>query len=196
MPQPSEPILLSEPLRIDPATGLVRSLRQVLSPHCDLRPAGLQPELIVIHGISLPPGQYGGGWIERLFCSNLPPDAHPYFAPIAALRVSAHALIRRDGTTLQFAPFHLRAWHAGASSWQGRSGCNDYSIGIELEGTDETPYEEAQYVALVRLVRVLLATYPALGHDRIVGHDQIAPGRKTDPGVFFDWARLRAMMTV
>ena len=176
---------------IDPATGLLRGCRQVLSPHFDMRPGGMAAELIVVHGISLPPGEFGGPWIDRLFCGDLPPAAHPYFAAIAGLRVSAHALVRRDGALVQYVPFQSRAWHAGASEWGGRRACNDFSIGIELEGTDETAYADAQYAALAALVRALLDAYPALSRDRIVGHSDIAPGRKTDPGLSFDWLRLR-----
>jgi AmpD protein len=182
------------PVQVDPASGLVRDVTQVLSPHWDLRPAGQAPELIVVHGISLPPGRFGGPWIDRLFCGNLPPDVDPYFAQIAGLRVSAHALVRRDGRIVQYVPFHLRAWHAGASSWRGRTACNDFSIGIELEGTDTDPYEDAQYASLVALIHGLLAAYPTLAADHLVGHDQIAPGRKTDPGVSFDWPRLRRLV--
>lgn len=182
------------PIEIDPASGLARGLRQVLCPHWDRRPSGQQPELLVVHGISLPPGRFGGPWIERLFCGNLPPEADPYFATIQGLRVSAHALVRRDGTIVQFVPFQHLAWHAGVSSWCGRSACNDFSIGIELEGTDTDPYEAAQYTSLARLIAGLLATYPTLAPDRLVGHDQIAPGRKTDPGVSFDWPRLRHLV--
>jgi len=194
MPPPRQPATTTGPIEIDPATGLARALRQVLSSHHDERPSGQQPELIVVHGISLPPGRFGGPWIDRLFCGNLPADVDPYFVQVAALRVSAHALVRRDGAVVQFVPFHARAWHAGASSWQGRSACNDFSIGIELEGTDTDPYADAQYDSLVRLVRALMATYPGLTPDRLVGHDQIAPGRKTDPGVSFDWPRLRRLV--
>jgi len=164
----------------------------VLSPHHDLRPAGQQPELVVIHGISLPPGEFGGPWIDRLFCGDLPPDAHPFFAGIQALRVSAHLLVRRDGSVTQYAPLQARAWHAGVSSWQGREACNDFSIGIELEGADDTPYEAAQYAALSALLLALRRIWPALAADRVVGHSDIAPGRKTDPGPSFDWGRLRA----
>lgn len=175
---------------IDAATGLLRGVRQVLSPHRDARPAGQPPELVVVHGISLPPGGYGGPWIDRLFCGDLPADAHPYFAGITALRVSAHALVRRDGGVVQYVPFHARAWHAGVSSWRGRAACNDYSVGIELEGTDEEPYEAAQYAALRGLLRALFATYPALAQGGVVGHSDIAPGRKSDPGPHFEWERI------
>lgn len=177
---------------VDLPTGLLRGACQVLSPHHDARPAGMRPELIVVHGISLPPDQFGGGWIERFFCGNLPADAHPYFSSIAALRVSAHVLIARDGRVTQFVPFHLRAWHAGASHYEGRERCNDFSIGIELEGADTTPYADAQYAALATLVRSLCAAYPGLAPARLVGHSDIAPGRKSDPGPAFDWTRLRA----
>lgn len=177
---------------VDVPTGLLRGACQVLSPHHDARPDGMFPELIVIHGISLPPEQFGGGWIERFFCGNLPPTAHPYFATIATLRVSAHLFVARDGKLTQFVPFHARAWHAGASSFAGRERCNDFSIGIELEGADDTPYTDAQYSALATLVRSLCAAYPGLAPSRLVGHSDIAPGRKSDPGPAFDWARLRA----
>jgi AmpD protein len=177
---------------LDAATGLLRGVRQVFSPHHDARPAGQQPELVVVHGISLPPGEFGGPWIDRLFCGELPPDAHPYFAGIAALRVSAHLLVRRDGGVTQYAPLQARAWHAGVSRWQGREACNDFSIGIELEGTDETPYEPAQYTTLAALLDALRGVWPALVEGRIVGHSDIAPGRKSDPGPSFDWQRLRA----
>jgi AmpD protein len=187
-------MLASPPLRIDVATGLVLGARQVLSPHFDERPAGTQPELVVVHGISLPPGGFGGPWIDRLFTGHLPPDAHPYFRDIAAARVSAHALIRRDGEIVQYVPFVQRAWHAGKSEYCGRQSCNDFSIGIELEGTDEVPYENAQYDSLSALIAALLATYPSLSRDRIVGHSDIAPGRKTDPGPSFEWHRLRTAL--
>jgi len=183
-----------EPLTVEPATGLLAGVRQVLSPHCDARPKGVAPELIVIHGISLPPGEFGGPWIDHLFAGDLPPDAHPCFRDVAALRVSAHAVIRRDGAITQYVPFRLRAWHAGQSQYRGRSACNDFSIGIELEGTDTTPYTDAQYESLMLLVRALLATYPTLAAERIAGHSDIAPGRKTDPGPAFDWQRWRKML--
>ena len=182
------------PLKIDTSTGLVLGTRQVLSPHFDERPAGTLADLIVIHGISLPPGEFGGPWIDRLFTGHLPPDAHPYFQSIAGGRVSAHALIRRDGEIVQYVPFSQRAWHAGRSEFDGRPACNDFSIGIELEGTDETPYEAAQYESLAALINALLAAYPSLSLARIAGHNDIAPGRKTDPGASFDWPGLRARL--
>ena len=181
----------SGPLQIEPATGLLASVRQVLSPHFDARPKGVAPELVVVHGISLPAGEFGGPWIDRLFAGDLPPDAHPTFRDTAALRVSAHAVIRRDGSITQYVPFGMRAWHAGQSQYQGRSGCNDFSIGVELEGTDSSPYTDAQYESLTALVGALLATYPTLSAERIAGHSDIAPGRKTDPGPAFDWQRWR-----
>jgi N-acetyl-anhydromuramoyl-L-alanine amidase len=181
-------------LRIEPATGLLAGARQVLSPHFDARPKGVAAELIVVHGISLPAGEFGGPWIDHLFAGDLSPDAHPSFRETAALRVSAHAVIRRDGTISQYVPFGMRAWHAGQSQYQGRSGCNDFSIGIELEGTDVVPYTDEQYASLATLVRTLLATYPTLSAERITGHSDIAPGRKTDPGPAFDWQRWRKML--
>lgn len=180
--------------RIEPATGLLAGARQVLSPHFDARPKGVAPELIVVHGISLPAGEFGGPWIDHLFAGDLSPDAHPSFREIATLRVSAHAVIRRGGTVTQYVPFGMRAWHAGQSQYQGRSGCNDFSIGIELEGTDVTPYTDEQYESLTALVTVLLATYSTLSAERITGHSDIAPGRKTDPGPAFDWQRWRKML--
>ena len=181
-------------LTIDPGTGLLAGVRQVLSPHCDARPAGTVPELLVVHGISLPPGEFGGPWIDRLFTGTLSPEAHPYFREIAATRVSAHALIRRDGAIVQYVPFGERAWHAGASQYRGRESCNDFSIGVELEGTDDTPYAEAQYQQLAALAAALLAAYASLSTGHIVGHGDIAPGRKTDPGAAFDWPRFRALL--
>ena len=178
------------PLEIDTATGLVKGVRQVLSPQCDDRPSGVTLDLLVIHGISLPPGEFGGPWIERLFTGTLPPDAHPFFRDVAPVPVSAHVLIRRDGTLVQFVPFGRRAWHAGRSQFEGRQACNDFSVGIELEGTNETPYEPAQYATLVTLIAALRAAYPTLAASRIVGHSDIAPGRKLDPGPHFDWSKL------
>jgi N-acetyl-anhydromuramoyl-L-alanine amidase len=181
-------------VKIDPATGLLAGVRQVLSPHFDARPAGVLPELLVVHGISLPPGEFGGPWIDRLFTGTLSADAHPYFRDIAAQRVSAHALIRRGGQLVQYVPFGERAWHAGQSSYRGRSACNDFSIGVELEGTDDTPYTDAQYAALAALITALLGAYPSLSAQAIAGHSEIAPGRKTDPGPSFDWVLLRELL--
>jgi AmpD protein len=161
-------------------------MKIVESPNCDDRPPGTEVTLVVLHSISLPPGEYGGGAIEQLFTNTLDPAAHPYFAEIHALRVSSHYLIRRDGEVVQFVPPELRAWHAGASSWRGRSRCNDFSIGIELEGTDEDAFTDSQYDALAQLLRQLRTRFPLRD---IAAHSDVAPGRKTDPGARFDWAR-------
>jgi AmpD protein len=185
---------LTTPLRIDAATGLLAGARQVLSPHFDQRPAGVLPQLLVVHGISLPPGQFGGPWIDRLFTGALPADQHPFFREIQGLIASAHALIRRDGQIVQYVPFGARAWHAGQSAHRGRTGCNDFSIGVELEGTDSTPYTDEQYQALAALTQALLATYPSLSKQEIVGHSDVAPGRKSDPGPSFEWARFRGLL--
>jgi len=185
---------LDTAFRID-EHGWLRGVARVPSPNADERPPGCAPSLVVVHGISLPPGEFGGPWIDRLFTNTLPADAHEYFATIDKLRVSAHALVRRDGEIRQYVPFTRRAWHAGESSWCGRQRCNDFSIGIELEGTDEMPYEEAQYAALVRLIAALRLAYPTLRDAEVVGHSDIAPGRKTDPGPVFDWIRLRRELT-
>jgi len=181
----------SVPFTIDATTGLLAGVRQVLSPHRDSRPADARPELIVLHGISLPPGEFGGRWIDRLFCGDLPPEAHPYFATCVGRRVSAHLLVCRGGAVTQYVPFQERAWHAGVSSYQGRTACNDFSIGIELEGTDELAYTEAQYLTAAALIAALCGSYGTLSRERVVGHSDIAPGRKTDPGPAFDWQRLR-----
>ena len=179
---------------ISPA-GWLSDVRQQSSPNCDPRPGAVQPELIVIHGISLPPGRYGGPWIDRLFTNTLPSEADPYFATIQDLRVSSHVLIARDGALTQYVPFSLRAWHAGASTWCGRKDCNDFSIGIELEGTDDEPYDDRQYPVLAALIASLQQAYPALASGAIAGHSDIAPGRKSDPGPAFDWLRLERWVT-
>ncbi len=181
-------------MRIDTATGLLESAQLRLSPHCDPRPPQQSIDLLVLHGISLPPGEFGGPWIDALFTGTLDCSAHPYFTTLTGLRVSAHLLIRRDGTVYQYVPFTQRAWHAGASSFEGRENCNDYSIGIELEGDDDTSYCDAQYHALARVARGLMRVYPRITPTRIVGHSDIAPGRKTDPGPAFDWSRLQALI--
>ncbi|MTI12888.1 1,6-anhydro-N-acetylmuramyl-L-alanine amidase AmpD [Sansalvadorimonas verongulae] len=157
------------------------------SPNCNERPENADVELLVIHNISLPPGSFGGPHIHELFTNTLDPNLHEYFSAIAHLEVSAHILIRRDGSVTQFVPFHQRAWHAGVSSWQGSQGCNDFSIGIELEGTDDMPYEAAQYQRLQDITKLLLKVYPKLTAENIAGHCDIAPGRKTDPGPAFQW---------
>jgi AmpD protein len=181
-------------LQVDRNSGIIMPARQVPSPNCDDRPAGSEPDLIVIHGISLPPGEYGGPWIDALFTNTLDPQAHPYFAEIHQLRVSSHLLIRRDGELVQYVPFHRRAWHAGVSHYKGRERCNDFSIGIELEGTDETPYEECQYHRLTEVIAALELAYPGLSRQRLAGHSDIAPGRKTDPGPAFRWPLLQALL--
>ena len=165
--------------------------RQVPSPNHGERPPGARVSLLVIHNISLPPGEYGGPWIDHLFCNHLDPDAHPYFAEIAGMQVSSHFLIRRDGELVQYVPCDRRAWHAGRSCWRGHEECNDFSIGIELEGTDHEPYTDAQYAVLIDLVAALREAYPDIAEDALTGHSDIAPGRKTDPGEAFDWARLK-----
>lgn len=167
--------------------GVLTGARQVVSPNQDERPSGMVAELVVIHNISLPPGEFGGDGVERLFTNRLDPGAHPYYRDIHQLKVSAHFFIRRDGELVQFVPCGRRAWHAGVSQWQGRERCNDFSIGIELEGDDATLFEDAQYVALNTLLAALRQAYPITG---IVGHSDIAPGRKTDPGPCFDWNRV------
>ena len=173
----------------------ISGARRVPSPNCDDRPtAGCDISLIVVHGISLPPGQYGGHYIDALFTNCLDPAEHPYFAEIAGLRVSSHVLIRRSGELVQYVPFDRRAWHAGCSSHQGREACNDFAIGIELEGQDDEPYEAVQYQQLAELIRLLREHYPAIAADAVVGHCDIAPGRKTDPGPAFDWHRLKRML--
>lgn len=182
--------------QIDATRGVIAGARQVPSPNFDERPAGTVPELIVVHGISLPPGEYGGPWIDQLFTNALPPHVHPYFAEIGPMKVSSHLLIRRDGGVVQYVPFHQRAWHAGASNYCGRERCNDFSIGIELEGTDDSAYEPAQYRSLRDVILALCAAYPSLSTERVAGHSDIAPGRKTDPGPAFDWPRLRALLRV
>lgn len=173
------------------ARGLWPLARHVPSPNFDGRPEGMAVELVVVHAISLPPGEFGGDGIERLFTNTLNPAAHPYYAGIAGLKVAAHFLVRRDGEALQFVSADKRAWHAGVSRWRERERCNDFSIGIELEGCDEKPFEPAQYGMLARLVAVLSERYPI---KDVVGHADIAPGRKTDPGPCFDWQRLRRLL--
>jgi N-acetyl-anhydromuramoyl-L-alanine amidase len=184
------------PLQADPISGLMSGARQIPSPNHDARPAGSVPELIVVHGISLPPGEFGGAWIDRLFTNTLPAQAHPYFAEVAGLVVSSHLCISRDGALTQYVSFNERAWHAGLSSYNGRSACNDFSIGVELEGADTVAYEERQYRALADAVAALCAAYPTLSPRRLVGHSDIAPGRKTDPGPAFDWTRVRRLIAV
>lgn len=178
-------------MHIDIRTGLIEGIPYIPSPNCDDRPPGAGIEVLVIHAISLPPGQFGGPGIEQLFCNRLDPNAHPYYREIQGLEVSAHLLIRRDGAMCQFVPLHRRAWHAGQSCCEGRTRANDFSVGIELEGADDVPFEEAQYNALGAITHALMRAYPAITPARIYGHADISPGRKTDPGPHFDWPRYR-----
>ncbi len=180
-------------MKIDTATGTLQEARKVASCNCDSRPDDEDISLIVIHNISLPPGEFGGPYIDQLFTNQLDPDTHPYFREIHELRVSSHLLIRRDGQLIQYVPFHQRAWHAGVSEYCGRERCNDFSIGIELEGTDELPFEDIQYTQLAKIIIELRRCYPAIAKDAITGHSDIAPGRKTDPGPAFDWAYLNKL---
>ncbi|HEX6945369.1 MAG TPA: 1,6-anhydro-N-acetylmuramyl-L-alanine amidase AmpD [Casimicrobiaceae bacterium] len=173
------------------ADGRARGVPFIASPNHDARPPGEALTLVIVHGISLPPGAFGGDGIARLFTNALDPLGHPYYAAVADLRVSAHFLVRRDGAPVQFVSCSERAWHAGASRWRGRERCNDFSVGIELEGTDDLPYEAAQYRTLATLLRALKRRYPTLA--AAVGHSDVAPGRKTDPGPCFDWDRLAAL---
>ena len=164
--------------------------KQIPSPNYDDRPNPVDISLLVIHCISLPPGEFNNPYIDQLFCNILDPDEHPYFKEIYQLTVSTHLLIKRDGSCVQFVPFNKRAWHAGKSSYQGKERCNDFSIGIELEGTESIPYTEAQYIQLAEVIDSLLKAYPNLSKQQITGHSDIAPGRKNDPGASFDWQRI------
>ncbi len=177
-----------------PGSLWLSDLTHLPSENSDDRPAGTEVDLLVIHSISLPPGEFGGGQIEALFRNRLDPTTHPYFAQIAHLKVAAHLLISREGSATQFVALDRRAWHAGLSSFCGRECCNDFSIGIELEGTDDTPYTPVQYATLATLTRRIRNLFPAIGLDRIVGHSEISPGRKTDPGPLFDWDRYRDLI--
>lgn len=163
--------------------------KRYLSPNCDKRPPRTQIDLLVIHNISLPPEQFEGDYVEQFFRNRLNPAEHPYFKEIAHICVSSHLYIKRDGELIQFVPLYMRAWHAGDSCWKDRSRCNDYSIGIEMEGSDNQPFEDRQYETLIKVTREIMQQYPAITDDRIVGHSDIAPDRKTDPGEFFDWDR-------
>lgn len=186
-------VAMSDILKINPTNALLEPIHYRPSPHHDERPQNMAIDMIVVHGISLPPGEFGSNAIEEFFCGKLDTGSHPAFADIAALRVSAHLLIRRTGEVIQFVPFSKRAWHAGVSSFQGKPNCNDFSIGIELEGTDNTRYEPVQYQQLGKVIKLLQQTYPII-LDRIVGHVDIAPGRKTDPGPTFDWPYLKGIL--
>lgn len=186
---------MSNKLCINADTALFMDVLYIPSPNCDARPDSNDINLLVVHGISLPPGQYGGQYIEQLFTNSLNAAEHSYFADIVDLRVSAHLLIRRDGEIIQFVPFSKRAWHAGQSSFAGRERCNDYSIGIELEGTDDDAYTDEQYQILAGVSKALMRYYPAIETSRITGHSDIAPGRKTDPGAAFDWQRFKGLIS-
>ena len=179
-------------------TGLIENARQAPCTHFDDREGAHNGRedisLLVIHNISLPPNEFGGPYIDQLFGGCLNPDDHPFFKEIAGIRVSSHLLVRRDGEVVQYVPLHKRAWHAGVSSFDGREKCNDFSIGIELEGADDIPYENVQYQVLVQLTRLLLKAYPDITPERITGHSDIAPGRKTDPGPAFDWKYYRELL--
>lgn len=181
-------------MKIDKQSGWLSPVTKLVSPNYDQRPDAEDICGIIIHNISLPPGEYGGHWIADLFLNRLDSDAHPYFAEIAGLKVSSHLLIRRDGEIQQFVPFNMRAWHAGQSCWQGRERCNDFTIGIEMEGDDFSPFTDKQYQQLADVIKQLIACYPRLSAERIAGHEHIAPGRKTDPGPFFDWQRLQTLL--
>ena len=175
---------------VSPRGGLIRPAEQCPSPNQDDRPDDCEPDLIIIHGIGLPPGEFGGPYVEQLFTNRLDWDEHPYFAEIRGLKASSHLFIRRDGGLIQFVPLNRRAWHAGASCYRERQDCNDFSIGIELEGEDETPYADPQYDTLIRVISALQKTYTSLCARRIVGHCDVSPDRKSDPGPAFDWLRL------
>lgn len=175
---------------VSPDDGVISPAKQCPSPNQDSRPDGCEPDLIIIHGISLPPGEFGGPSVEQFFTNRLDWDAHPYFAEIRGMKVSSHLFIRRDGSLLQFVPFSQRAWHAGESRFRDREDCNDYSIGVELEGDDETPYTNEQYAELIKVIDALKTTYRSICTRRIAGHCDVAPDRKSDPGPAFDWLRL------
>lgn len=184
---------MAKSMQLDTLTGLINTAQYLASPNCDERPVGASINLLVIHGISLPPRIFGGTAIEDFFCNQLNPHDHPYFAEIADLKVSAHLLIRRTGKMIQFVPLNLRAWHAGQSSFLGRDNCNDFSIGIELEGTDDIPYTLDQYHTLAKTTLLLMQHFP-ISSKHIVGHSDIAPTRKTDPGYIFDWSYYRQLL--
>lgn len=181
-------------LTLDSRSGLIAQARQVASPNCDERPADCLPDLIVVHCIALPPGEFGGPWIDQLFCNCLDPAEHDYFKEIHDLKVSAHFLIDREGGLTQYVPVNQRAWHAGASVYAGREACNDFSVGIELEGDEVSEYTESQYMVLAAVINTLRAAVDSLRDAPVVGHSDIAPGRKTDPGTAFDWAKLGGLL--
>jgi AmpD protein len=178
----------------DSSGVLITGATQRNSPNQDCRPENCSIDLLVIHNISLPPGEFGGPWIDDLFMNRLDPAAHPYFATIASRQVSSHLLIRRDGEIVQYVPLHMRAWHAGESCFDNKQRCNDFSIGIELEGSDDTPFTDAQYETLANVTNEIQVLYPSITTERITGHSDISPGRKTDPGPNFDWERYKSLL--
>lgn len=179
---------------VDASSGLLQGVTVIESPNQDARPDDEEPSLVVVHGISLPPNQFGGEGVEQLFTNRLDAKEHPYYESIQHLKVSAHVFIRRDGEVIQFVPFNQRAWHAGISSFNGRERCNDFSIGIELEGADHIPYTSAQYQALSGVIKGIWQAYPSMKERFVVGHSDIAPGRKTDPGEYFMWSALDRLL--
>jgi len=181
-------------MTLDDENAWIEGVTRCLSPNCDDRPSDVDIDLLVVHSVSLPPGEFGTPFVEALFCNRLDRNAHAYFARIADFRVSAHLFIRRSGALVQFVPFTRRAWHAGESAFRGRTQCNDFSVGIELEGADDVSYEDVQYVRLIDVARLLMSVWPGISPAQVVGHCDIAPGRKTDPGPGFDWARVRAAL--
>lgn len=183
-------------MKINLETGVLNTAKYIASPNRDERSGEQATDLIVLHNISLPPAQFEDNWVEKLFTNCLPADKDPYFESICQLKVSSHLYIRRNGDIFQFVPFHQRAWHAGASSYQNKTGCNDFSIGIELEGTDDIAYEKIQYEKLTDVLEALIVSYPDLKKERITGHCDIAPGRKTDPGGSFDWTKLKQLLNI
>lgn len=187
-------MMKTDTFKVNLRSGLLEPALYSPSPHHDERPQDVTIDMIVIHGISLPPGEFGSNAIEDFFCGKLDTASHPAYADIACLRVSAHLLIKRTGEIIQFVPFSKRAWHAGQSFFEGKSGCNDFSIGIELEGTDEIAYEKMQYTQLGNIICALRQAYPAISKERVLGHMHIAPGRKTDPGPTFDWNYLKGIL--
>jgi len=182
-------------MKINNKSGLLEDASQIASSNFDERPHNTPINLIVIHNISLPPGQFGGPYISQFFTNQLNPNEHAYFKEICQLKVSSHTLIRRDGKIIQYVPFHQRAWHAGVSNYEGREACNDFSIGIELEGTDDIPYETIQYEKLAELILALRQSYPGIDKKALTGHCDISPGRKTDPGPAFNWQQLQTLLT-
>ena len=181
-------------MKIDTSIGILEEAKLVVSPNCDDRPDDQKATLLVIHNISLPPREFGGPYINQLFCNQIDPKEHPFFDEIKDLRVSSHLLIRRTGEVIQYVPFHKRAWHAGISEFEGETCCNDFSIGIEMEGTDDLPYEEIQYQKLAEVTREIINKYPNISKNKITGHCHIAPNRKTDPGDAFDWGKYKEMI--